>query len=262
MLTIWRRDGKAVTTTRTGGVQGAGAVLLFVIVWWLTSLEASPVILPSPYSVLKAFRLLLQNGILLDSIGMSAWRIMVGWGLGAVVGVPLGLLLGFIRPARLLFAPYIEGLRYIPPIAFVSLFVIWFGTGEASKILLLLYTSVFIVTINTMAGVMSVKQGTVRAARSLGASDRQMLLYILLPQTVPHIVTGLRLALANAFLTIVAAEMMAANSGVGYLIWSSRDFMLTDQVLAAVIVAGLLGIMMDRVFQWTVSPIMSRFRGV
>jgi NitT/TauT family transport system permease protein len=235
------------------------AVALLLLAWWLVSLEVSPVVLPSPYAVLQAFWLLLQSGILVESIGVSAGRIFSGWMLGAIVGIALGILLGLARPARLLFGPYIEGLRYIPPIAFISLFVIWFGTGEASKILLLFYTSVFIVAINTMAGVASVTQGSLRAARSLGANERQLLVHVMLPQTVPHVVTGLRLALANVFLTIVAAEMMAAESGIGYLIWSSRDFMLTDQVLAAVIVAGLLGIAMDRLFQRCVRPIMSRF---
>lgn len=235
------------------------AVVLLLLVWWLLSLEVSPVILPSPYAVLQALWLLLESGVLVESIGVSAGRIFSGWILGAVVGIALGILLGLVRPGRLLFGPYIEGLRYIPPIAFISLFVIWFGTGEASKILLLFYTSVFIVAINTMAGVAAVTQGSVRAARSLGASERQRLVHVMLPQTIPHVVTGLRLALANVFLTIVAAEMMAAESGIGYLIWSSRDFMLTDQVLAAVVVAGLLGIAMDRIFQRCVRPVMSRF---
>lgn len=259
MLPARRIHGTGVGITRFAIREGIGGVLLLLLAWWLVSLKTSAVILPSPYAVLEAFGFLLETGILVDSIAMSGLRILSGWLLGAIVGIPLGLILGVFRPARLLFAPYIEGLRYIPPIAFVSLFVIWFGTGEASKILLLFYTSVFFVTINTMAGVAAAKKGTVRAARSLGATNHQILLHILLPQSVPHIVTGLRLALANAFLTIVAAEMMAANSGIGYLVWSSRDFMLTDQVFAAIIVAGLIGIFIDRVFQWSMKPVLSRF---
>jgi NitT/TauT family transport system permease protein len=141
----------------------------------------------------------------------------------------------------------------------VSIFLIWFGSGEISKVLLLFYTAVFIITLNTMAGVAAVSRGTTWAARSLGASERQILLHVLLPQTVPYIYTGLRLALANTFITIVAVEMMAAKSGVGYLIWSSRDFMLTDQVFAAIIAVGLMGIALDRLFHYSVKPLLWRF---
>lgn len=227
--------------------------------WWLGSLRTSPVVLPSPIAVAEAFRELAVSGLLLESIRMSAFRIGSGWLLGAAVGVPLGLLLGFAKPMRQLIMPYIEGLRYIPPIAFVSIFLIWFGTGELSKILLLFYTAVFIVTINTMAGVTAASKGSTWAARSLGASERQILVHVLLPQTVPYIYTGLRLALANTFITIVAVEMMSATAGVGYVIWSARDFMLTDQIFAGIIVVGLMGVAMDRVFHYSMKPLLSRF---
>ena len=195
----------------------------------------------------------------MSSVVASTYRIVTGWLLGAAVGIPLGLLLGFLRPVRQLVMPYIEGLRYIPPIAFVSIFLIWFGTGEFSKILLLFYTAVFIITLNTMSGVGAIPLGTIRAGRSLGASEFQVLTRILLPQTIPFIYTGLRLALANTFITIVAVEMMAAKSGVGYLIWSARDFMLTDQVFASILVVGAMGVTLDRLFHYTMTPLLSRF---
>ena len=229
------------------------------MIWWVGSTRTSPVVLPSPIAVAEAFRYLAETGLLLESIRISVFRIASGWLLGAIVGIPLGLLLGFAKPVRELVMPYIEGLRYIPPIAFVSIFLIWFGTGELSKVLLLFYTAVFIVTINTMAGVAAASRGTLWAARSLGASERQVVLNVLLPQTIPYIYTGLRLALGNTFITIVAVEMMAAKAGVGYLIWSARDFMLTDQIFAAIIVVGLLGIAMDRAFHYSMKPLLSRF---
>ena len=236
----------------------AGTAVL-VMIWWIGSTRTSPVVLPSPIAVAEAFRYLAETGLLLESIRISVFRIASGWLLGAVVGIPLGLLLGFAKPVRELVMPYIEGLRYIPPIAFVSIFLIWFGTGELSKVLLLFYTAVFIVTINTMAGVAAASRGTLWAARSLGASERQVVLNVLLPQTIPYIYTGLRLALGNTFITIVAVEMMAAKAGVGYLIWSARDFMLTDQIFAAIIVVGFLGIAMDRAFHYSMKPLLSRF---
>lgn len=252
---------RTIMTWKHGGGAVVG-ILLIVILWWVASIGASPVIIPSPRAVLEAFRYLIESKLIFESIGTSSLRIAGGWLLGAIVGIPLGFFLGLVRPARLIINPYIEALRYIPPIALVTVFLMWFGPGEVSKVLLLFYTAVFIVTINAMVGVTSATRGTIWAARSLGASERQIVLHVILPQTVPYVYTGLRLALANAFITIVAVEMVAANSGIGYLIWSSRDFMLTDQVFASIIVAGLMGIGMDRLFHFLMIPVLSRFGGV
>ena len=140
-------------------------------------------------------------------------RILAGWGMGVVLGIPLGMLMGHFHFVRHLLDPYIEFFRFIPPIAFVTLAVIWLGPGEGSKISLILYTTVFIVTLNTIAGVHAVSELRLRAAASLGAGPMKTLLTVVVPSTVPYMVTGARIAMGNSFLTIVSAEIVAAQRG-------------------------------------------------
>ena len=127
----------------------------------------------------------------------------------------------------------VEYLRFVPPVTLVSLFVIWFGVGETSKIVLIFWTVIFIVLVNTAAGAASVREGTIRAARCLGATHAQIITRVVIPETVPYIVTGLRLAIGNAFMTIVAAEMLAAQSGIGYIIWNAQLYAQLDRIFVA-----------------------------
>jgi NitT/TauT family transport system permease protein len=191
---------------------------------------------------------LFMSGTLAVSVIVSLVRVISGWLLGGLVGAPLGFLMGRIPLIRSLTEPFIQFFRFIPPIAFVSLFIVWFGIGEISKVLLVFYGTVFIVVLNTIAGVSSIDQGLIRCAQSLGANHRQLLFHVVVPATVPYVITGLRIALGNSFMTIVAAEMLAAQSGLGYVIWSSRNFMLTDQIFVAILFLGLLGLSTDRLF--------------
>ncbi|MFJ8925236.1 ABC transporter permease [Streptomyces sp. NPDC102364] len=165
------------------------------------------------------------------------------------MGAPIGLLIGQIRIVRQLLEPYIEFFRFIPPVAFVTLAVVWLGIGESSKIVLIFYTAVFIVTLNTSAGVMAVNESKLRAAASLGASRRQILQRIVLPSTVPYILTGARLAMGNSFLTIVSAEIVASQVGLGSLIWTSRNYGRIDWVFVGIITLGVLGLVYDRVLR-------------
>jgi NitT/TauT family transport system permease protein len=231
----------------------AGFVLV-ITSWQIDAMLLHPLLLPSPLLTLHTVADLLWDGMLLQSMAVSMGRILAGWLLGALFGIPLGLLMGFVPVVRVFATPYIEGLRYIPPIAFVGLFVVWFGAGETSKVMLVFYTTFFIIVINTMAGTLAAPAGLARAARCLGASERQTLQEVVLPCSVPYMVTGLRMALGNAFIVIAAAEMLSANSGMGFLIWSSRSLMLTDQIFVGFIVLGMMGLATDRLsralFAW------------
>lgn len=146
---------------------------------------------------------------------------------------------------RSLTDPYLQFLRFIPPIAFIPLTIIWLGIGEASKVVLIFYTAVFIVTINMMAGVRSVDESRLRAAASLGASPTRRMLVVVLPSTVPYLFTASRLAMGNAFLTIVSAELVAAQTGVGALIWRSRNYGRIDWVFAGIVLLGMMGLVAD-----------------
>jgi NitT/TauT family transport system permease protein len=210
-------------------------------VWEGIAAVSMPIFFPPPEDVVRAFWASLSDGSLFEHIAMSYWRILVGWAVGCALAIPFGLLAGRNALVRAILEPYIEFFRFIPPIAFITLFLIWFGLGEVSKILLIVYTSLFVAFINTIAGAMAVDIEKIRAAECLGSTARQTFMHVVVPATVPHIVTGVRLALGNAFMTVVAAELVAAQSGVGHLIWNSRLFAQTDFVFVGIITLGLMG---------------------
>lgn len=237
-----------------------GAVLMLslatgLVLWELLARRFGPALVSSPVATWEGAVQLAETGLLWEAIGISTYRIMVGWALGLLVGAPLGLLMGRVRLVRQFFEPYIEFFRFIPPVAFVTLAVIWFGLGETSKIVLIFYTSVFIVTINTMSGAIATDENKIRAAASLGASRMQVLRTVVLPSTVPYIVTGARLAMGNSFLTIVAAEMVGAEAGLGALIWTSRNYGRIDWTFVAIILLGLLGFAIDRLLRLGTRPL-------
>jgi len=231
------------------------SVGLGLIVWQALASYYGPSLVASPKETWQAGIDLAKDGTLGASVWASSRRILLGWVLGVVVGVPLGLVMGRIRLIRELLDPYIEFFRFIPPIAFVTLAIIWLGVGESSKVVLIFYTSVFIVTINTIAGAMSTNESKLRAAASLGASRGQILRTVVLPSAVPHIVTGSRLAMGNSFLTIVSAEIVAADHGLGALIWTSRNYGRIDWVFLGIIVLGILGFVFDRVLRLIIRPL-------
>ncbi|HEX4250881.1 MAG TPA: ABC transporter permease [Pseudonocardia sp.] len=248
-----RRDGhRAVLAT-------LASVLLGLVVWQLLAVRFGPALLASPAETLAAAVELAKDGTLFNSMLASSRRILIGWGLGLLVGAPVGLVMGRMRLVRTLLDPYIEFFRFIPPVAFVTLAVVWFGIGESSKVVLIFYTSVFIVTLNTVAGVLAVSESKLRAAASLGAGRWQTLRHVVLPATVPHVVTGARLAMGNSFLTIVSAEIVAAQVGLGALIWTSRNYGRIDWVFVGIITLGLLGFVFDRVLRIVARRLLGRY---
>lgn len=226
-----------------------GSVLLGLLIWDLVSRNYTAFFLPSPRLTLDGAIELIQDGTLWDAVAASSGRILVGWALGVVVGVPIGLLMGQVQWLRLMLDPYIQFFRFVPPIAFVTLAIIWLGPGEASKMSLIFYTSVFIVALNTLAGVLAVDDLRLRAAASLGAGPFQTLVSVVLPSTVPYAVTGARLAMGNSFLTIVSAEIVAAETGLGSLIWTARNYARTEWVFVGIVTLGLLGYLFDWVLR-------------
>ena len=244
-------------------VKSAGVFLLSLaiglIAWQLISLQYNVYFFPSPADAWSAFRELAEDGTLASSTIDSARRILIGWGLGMIVGVPVGLVMGRFAFVRRLLDPYIEFFRFVPPISFVTLAIIWFGVGEASKVVLIFYTSVFIVTISTIAGVMGVNSLMLRAAASLGAGPIRTMFLVIIPASVPEIVTGARLAMGNSFLTIVSAEIIAAQHGLGALIWKSRNYGRTEWVFVGIITLGILGFVFDRIIRVIVRRGLARY---
>ncbi|MDG4766053.1 ABC transporter permease [Solwaraspora sp. WMMD406] len=235
------------------------SVLLGVLVWDLVSRNYTAFFLPSPRLTLTGALELAGNGTLWDSVRASGQRILSGWGLGVLIGVPVGLLMGCSQWLRLMLDPYIQFFRFVPPIAFVTLAIIWLGPGEASKVALIFYTTVFIVALNTLAGVLAVDELKLRAARALGAGPARTLVSVILPATVPYAVTGARLAMGNSFLTIVSAEIVAAQSGLGSLIWTARNYAKTEWVFVGIIALGLLGYLFDWVLRVVARATLRRY---
>lgn len=235
------------------------SIVFGLLVWQALAWQMGPTLVSSPAETWSAAVDLAKDGTLLESCLVSLRRIMIGWGAGLVVGIPLGILMGRVKLIRNLIDPYIEFFRFIPPIAFITLAIAWFGIGETSKIILIFYTSVFIITLNAIAGVMSINESKLLAAASLGASRRQTLTAVVLPASVPHLVTGARLALGNSFLTIVSAEIVAAQTGLGSLIWTSRNFGRIDWIFVGIIALGILGFLCDRAIRLVSSTFLARY---
>jgi NitT/TauT family transport system permease protein len=252
-------SGALVAKCRTVAISAAAFALL--IAGWHVGARAIniPALFPTPADVGKEALALLATGSLVIDVGASMGRILLGFGLGTVIAVPVGLVMGNLRPVRTFLESYLEFFRYIPALSLVTLAMIWFGIGEASKVFLITYSTVFIVTVNTIAGIVSIPAVKLRAARSLGANALQMFLWVTLPASVPFILTGMRIAMGAAFTTIVAAEMVAAQSGLGFLIFSSRLYMQTDAIFVAIVTLGILGFVTDRVMRFLIATFGRRY---
>jgi len=220
--------------------------LFVIVIWQIGAAIYGPDVTPGPLATLLSASELIADGSLLHYIGISFYRVFVGWVLGSLIAIPLGLIIGRVTIVRIFAEPFLNFIRFIPPIAFITLFLVWFGIGEQSKIALILYATLFIVIMNTLTGVLAVEEDKIRAARSLGASEWQILIHVVIPATVPYMFTGVRLAMGTSYMAIIGAEMIAANEGLGYLIWNSRLFFRTDWIFVGLISLGLIGFCTDR----------------
>ena len=182
-----------------------------------------------------------RNVPLWEHVGISVFRVLAGVVSGALVGIPLGFAMGLSSVARGLFDPIVEFMRPIPPLALIPLIILWFGIDETAKISLLFLASLFIMTIAARSGVSSVRISKVHAAYSLGASKFQILTHVILPNALPEIFTGLRTSMGVCWGTVVAAELVAADKGVGSMIMIAKNFLQTDTVVIGIIIIGLIG---------------------
>ena len=221
-----------------------------------------PVLFPTPLATWYKAVQLIGEGQLQSDIAISLWRIGAGFGVGCVLGTILGLMMGLSRPIADVLGPFVHTLRFIGPIAWISAVMIWFGLGETSKIVLIVYTTTFVVLVSAMIGVMTVHPNKLRAARVFGARGWRMFLHVTFPATLPHILSGARLAMMNSFMTIIAAEMVAAREGLGFLIFNSRQWMEVDAIFVGMITLGVLGLMADMLMVLIPALLFRRFRPV
>lgn len=228
------------------------ATLAVLIALWALVAElrlVSPVFLPSPAAVAGKFVTVSANGFadasLWTHLGASLGRVFAALAAALAVGVPVGLAIGLSPVGRGIFDPLLEFLRPIPPLAYLPLIIIWFGIGEPSKVLVIAIAMLAPIALSTASGVKSASRDRVNAARTLGASRAQVIRHVVLPDALPSILTGLRIALGTGWTTLVAAELIAATEGLGFMIQSAAQFLVTDVVIMGIFVIAAIAFLLE-----------------
>jgi ABC-type nitrate/sulfonate/bicarbonate transport system permease component len=211
------------------------SLTVFFLLWQFVSYYIlNPYLIPPPTKVLETAIPMIQSGELFRHAGISLMRVMVGFSLGSISAIVIGVIMGRLRIVNDLLDPIIEFLRYLSPTAMIPIAVIWFGIGEQSKYFLIFWGTFFFVLINTIAGVV-------------------------IPSAVPDIITGMRVAMASSFMAIIPAEMLAARSGLGYLLQVSGMLVQTDRIFVALATISLLGFLTDRLFRFLADRTLRRY---
>jgi NitT/TauT family transport system permease protein len=219
---------------------------VITLVWWAVVIQTESAIFPTPWQVVTGALELVEDGTLWEHIRASLFRVGVGFGLAALVGIPLGLWMGWVGGAYRTFNPIFQMLRPISPIAWIPVAILWFGVGEMSPIFLIFISSVFPLIVQTTSGVHTIDRRYLRAAANFGVSRPVLLRQVVIPAVLPEIIVGMRIGIGVAWLVVVAAEMIALRSGLGYLIMDSRNAgNRYDLVIAAMIIIGTIGLMLD-----------------
>jgi taurine transport system permease protein len=235
------------TAVNSGRLYSFITVIALLLLWWVSTTNGwvKPIYWPSYEAVGNRLTKLYEQGFrnvaLWEHVYISVYRVLTGVFFGAVIGIPLGFAMGLSSVARGLFDPIVEFMRPIPPLALIPLIILWLGIDETAKITLLFLAALFIMIIAARSGVSGVKISKVHAAYSLGASKFQVLKNVILPNALPEIFTGIRTAMGVCWGTVVAAELVAAEKGVGSMIMIAKNFLQTDTVVIGIIIIGIIG---------------------
>jgi ABC-type nitrate/sulfonate/bicarbonate transport system permease component len=222
-------------------------VFLFIMIWWLFSLRPQDTqILPDPATVVETFIGLMKDGLITDIIA-SVQRVLFGFFIAAIFGIFLGLLCGLNKWLDRLITPIVELLRPIPPIAWIPLAILWFGLGNQPAYFLVFLGAFFPIFSNTYLGVAAVGENYKRAAYSLGATKKGIITDIILPAAAPQIFTGLKIGLGIGWMVVIAAEMVGAQSGLGYMIQLNRLLLNSPEIITGMIVIGLVGFLLNTI---------------
>jgi len=221
-------------------------IAVLIALWWVAVAATHSMIFPTPLAVLTGAWELAEDGSLWRHIGASLMRVGVGFGLAVCVAVPLGLWMGWVRGAFSTLNPIVQILRPISPIAWIPIAILWFGVGDASPIYLIFISSVFPMIVQTIVGVQTIEKRYLRAAENFSVSRRTLFMRVVIPAVLPQVLVGMRIGLGVAWLVVVAAEMIALRSGLGYMIIDSRNAgNRYDLVIAGMIIIGLIGLALD-----------------
>jgi NitT/TauT family transport system permease protein len=240
-------------------------IVLAVVValWWVTVVFTKSVIFPTPWQVVSGTLELAKDGTLWDHIGASLMRVGVGFGIAVLLAIPLGLWMGRVRGAFVTLNPLFQILRPISPIAWIPIAILWFGVGNASPIYLIFIASVFPMIVQTTSGVHTIERRYLRAAENFGVPRGKLFRQVVFPAALPDIIIGMRIGLGVAWLVVVAAEMIALRSGLGYMIIDSRNAgNRYDLVIAGMIIIGIIGLALDGIMRLLESMKIVRWRYV
>ena len=232
-----------------GFVIGSAAVLVFLVVWQLAALRrvVPELFLPGPLDIANAFAAYLARGQIWPDMWVSGQELIYGFALSIVIGLPLGMLMGWYRRLNQALDPFVTFFYSIPRVALTPLLIIWFGIGINSKIAVVFLGAIFAIVINTAAGVRNLDPALIKAARSFGASDAQLFRTVVLPGSVPFILTGLRLGLGHALTGVVVGELVAAQAGVGLMMATAGATFQTSKVFVGLVIFATTGVVMTNI---------------
>lgn len=206
------------------------------------------VLLPTVQSIVSTLFTTLTDGTMLAHAGATLYRVLFGFSLALVLGIPLGILMARFKPVENFFLPLVSALMPIPSFALVPLFMLWFGIGNLTTILIVFYAATFPMLFNTWSGVRSVNPIWLRAAGAMGADERRLFWKVIIPGASPFIITGARQAFLRSWIAVVGAEMIAASDfGLGWVIFDAKEFLQTDVMMASLVVIGFIGFVFERV---------------
>lgn len=237
---------------RTTAILAAVGLVSPFVLWWLYTLAglADPLFMPGPGAVAeRVWRWWTAEGLLGD-VGISVYRVMVGFVVSALIALPLGLYLGTYRPVQATLEPLIDFIRYMPAVAFIPLVMLWVGIGESSKILIIFIGTFFQMTLMAAEDVRRVPMAQIEAAQTMGANRREIIRLVVLPSARPALLDTLRITCGWAWTYLVVAELVASNSGLGYAILRAQRYMHTDKIFAGILLIGLIGLLTDQAFRW------------
>lgn len=218
--------------------------------WWAAVTTSGTPYFPTPLEVVKGLAELTRNGTLVQHVSASLMRVTLGYGAALMVAIPLGVLMGWFPRVFQAVNPLIQLLRPISPIAWIPLAILWFGIGNLSPIFLIFLSSFFPLVVGTVSGVQGVEREYIRAAMNFGINGQRLIRQVVLPAALPQIIVGMRIGLGIAWLVVVAAEMIAIDSGLGYLIIDSRNAgNRYDLVVAAMVMIGIIGFLLDNLMR-------------
>lgn len=234
------------------GLKGVASFAVIILIWEVISLSGMVQrgLVPSPLQTIERFVHLLKTEGLAYDIGISTMRVVVGVLVGASVAIPVGFCLGWYRGVRPFVDPVINFFRALPPIALIPLVIVYFGIGEFAKISLLMYAAFFASVIVMYEGIRSLNPTYVRVAQALGATEMEIFTKVIVPASLPHALTALRVAVGISWTTLVAAELVAAHRGLGAVIVNGQDYFQVATIYVGIILIGTIALLMDNAFRF------------